>query len=465
MNDEGNLTRGPIDALRTSLRNGIRRYKALADAKETQWLLAGFGLSCIGYRFMTVVLVVLSFQLGEGALGVGGMLAITMIPGIVLQPFSGSLVDRFPGKRTLVLCQVGIVFIALSYLMLYRIESIWLLYAIAFARGIIFTVDAPAYEVRLVALTPAEKRGTANAVQSLVGEIGEIVGPLLGGLLLVLLGGPTVFILAACIFAVYAFMIARLPERVAGAGREVEEGSDEEAENQEAARQGYRGIVTRPAVSLYMIQVLGSYILVYGMVPLFILRALELDMNEASIGIFYAAMGVGGFFGSIFSGMGEYSTRRALAITGTTAAIGGVAVMLFGIAGTPLLALALLVLVGLLAEIEEIPAITYFQNSLPEGIYGRFFSLFMMATIVGGLVGSLLAPFLADRYSTAFALTALGVPMVFFGLVLAVRGGGLQFSRHPFAAAAAPAVISAPLIVSADEPDKSDSSDMKIGSD
>lgn len=465
MDEDRNLTRGLVDAIRISLRNGIRRYKALADAKEIQWLLAGFGLSCIGYRFMTVVLVVLSFQLGEGALGVGGMLAITMIPGIVFQPISGALVDRFPGKRTLVLCQIGIVCVALSYLLLYRIESIWLLYAIAFGRGIIATVDAPAYEVRLVALTPADKRGTANAVQSLVGEIGEIVGPLLGGLLLVLVGGPTVFILAACIFAAYAYIIERLPERVAGAGRAIEEGSEEEAENLEAARLGYRGILTRPTVSLYLIQVLGSYILVYGMVPLFILRALELDMNEASIGIFYAAMGVGGFFGSIFSGMGEYSTRRALAITGTTAAIGGVAVMLFGIAGTPLLALAFLVLVGLLAEIEEIPAITYFQNSLPEGIYGRFFSLFMMATIVGGLVGSLLAPFLADRYSTAFALTALGVPMVFFGLVLAVRGGGLQFSRHPFAASAAPAFISAPMIASADDSADPESTDTLIAND
>lgn len=377
MESESGLSRGPVDAIRTSLRNGIRRYKALGDAKEIQWLLAGFALSVVGYRFMTVVLVVLSYQLGDGALGVGGMLAITMIPGIILQPISGSLIDRFPAKRTLILCQVAVMLVALGYLLLYRFESIWLLYTLAFIRGVIFTFDAPAYEVRLVALSPPDKRGTANAVQSLAGQIGEIVGPLLGGLLLVLVGGPMVFILAAGIFAVFGFIIAQLPERIAEAGRVVEEGSDEEAENLEAARLGYRGIFKRPVVSFYLVQVLGSYILVYGMIPLFIVRALELNMNEASIGAFYSAMGVGGFFGSNFVGMGEYTTRRALAITGVTAAIGGVAIMLFGVAGTPLLVFALLVLIGLLGDIEEIPAITYFQNSLPEGIFGRFFSLFM----------------------------------------------------------------------------------------
>lgn len=452
MSDEPDFTRGPVDALRTSLRNGIGRYKAISDSREIRWLLAGFGLACISYRFMTVVLVVLSFQLGDGALGVGGMLAIMMIPGIIFQPLSGTIVDKYPGKRTLALCQLVMVVLALSYLMLYRFESIWLLYAIAFLRGLVATVDSPAYEVRLVALTPSEKRGTANAVQSLVGQLGEIIGPLLGGLLLVLVGGPTVFVISAGIFAIYAYLILRLPERIPGAGRVVEEGSQEESEEREAASQGYRGILKRPAVSLYLIQVVGSYTLVYGMIPLFILRALELDMNEASIGIFYAVMGAGGFFGSIFSGMGEYSTRRAIAITGSTAAIGGVAIILFGMAGTPILAFALLIFVGMLGEIEEIPAITYFQNALPEAIFGRFFSLFMMATVSGGLVGSLLAPYLADRYSTVFALTVLGIPMVGSGFLLAVRGGGLQFSRHPFAAAAVPSIISTPLIVSTDEP-------------
>lgn len=422
------LHRGYVDAVRTALRNGIQRYKALGSARETRWLLGGFAMFIMGFRFLTIALVVLSYQLGEGVLGVGGLLAIQMMPGILLQAYAGSVVDRYSSKTLLMGAQYAIAIVTLGYLLLFRFESIWLLYLITFVRACITAIEQPAYEVRLVSLTPADKRGTANAVQSLAAQFGEILGPLLGGFLLVLFGAPTVVVISALIFTCYGLLINWLPERIVSATSEQEEVDDDDAAEATAlSKAGYRGLLIQPSVLQYLLQVGGSYTMFFGLIPLFIVKALEMNMNEASIGIFYSMIGVGGFLGGIFAGMGEYSTKSALAITGTTAAIGGVSTILFGVVGVPILVFAVLILLGLLGEIEEIPAITYFQNSLPEGVVGRFFSLFIIVSSIGGLVGSLLSPLLADRFTLLVAVTIISIPMIASGVLLTIKSGGIPF--------------------------------------
>lgn len=441
---------GPMDAVQSALKDGIERYKALKDAHESRTLLASFMLSFIGSRSVLVALVVLSYQLGEGALGVGGMLAIQMLPSLLLQPFAGALVDKFPGKRLLILCQVAMALLLLSYLLLLRFETIWLLYGITFVRGMVNTLDNPAFDVRLMSLTPIEKRRAANAVQSLSTTFAEVVGPLTGGVLLALFGMAPVFVLASMVYLWFGIMIARLPERVEGANTIAEQGSEKAVAYADADKQGYRGLLKRPMILMYLASVGSGYLIFYGITPLFIVRALELGMTEATIGVFFSALGLGGLLGGIFSGMGTYTTKRALAITGVTAVTAAMAVILFGIAGTAILAFPMLILVGMLFELEEIPALTYFQNSLPESVYGRFFSLFLMVAAVGGVTGQLLAPILAERFNTGIALTVLGIPAIVFGILFAVRGGGLQMARNPFAMSASPAIISAPILTTFD---------------
>ena len=138
--------------------------------------------------------------------------------------------------------------------------------------------------------------------------------------------------------------------------------------------------------------------------------------------------------------------------------------MLFGMSGTFLVAVIGLFFYGLCINLEEIPGMTYFQNRLPETVYGRFFSTWMMAAASGGFIGSLLVPILIQRYSVTFALVAVAVPCITLGIFFAIRGGGLQMKRPflpPVAAIQAeieqsippvddPAIASADPIVEAD---------------
>lgn len=426
------LARSPIDALRSALRDGVNRYKALKEAPESRALLSAAAVSYIGNRFKTIALISLSYKLGDGVLGVGGMMAIQMFPGIVFQPMAGTLVDRFPGKKLMIISQFLMAATALAFILLTAIPSIWLLYALTFIFGTIQTVDMPAMEVRLMSVTPREKRGTANAVQMLAITSGEIIGPMLGGILLALTSATPLFILNAFAYLFLAAVVAKLPEKVAGARAEEPESAD--GTHPENVNPGYRTLLKRADVMLYTALVACSYALLFGVISLYIVRAHELGLGDGSVGLFYTVMGIGTLIGSTLAGMGTYMTSRALGISGIAVFIGAIAIMLFGAAPTLLIAIPMLIVVGMIGDIEEIAAITYFQNKLPENVYGRFFSVFMMASAVGGLIGALVGPFLSETVNTQVAFAVLAVPGMIVGLVFAVREGGLRLSIPPFVA-------------------------------
>lgn len=421
--------RTPVETVRSALRDGIDRYKALKDAPESRALLSAAAVSYIGNRFKTIALVSLSYKLGDGVLGVGGMLAIQMIPGIILQPMAGTLVDRFPGKKLMIISQFMMAATALAYILLTVIPNIWLLYGLTFLLGAIQTVDMPAMEVRLMSVTPREKRGTANAVQMLALTAGEIIGPAIGGIVLAISGATPLFVLNAVAYLYLALVVAKLPEMVPGARAEDAVGTEEAS----APTLSYRTLLKRSDVMLYCVLTASTYMVFYGVISLYIVRAHDFGLGDGSVGLFYTVMGIGTLFGGTLAGMGAYMTRRALGITGIAALIGGVGVFLFGAAPSLLIAIPLLIIVGMMMDIGEIAAMTYFQNRLPEGIYARFFSIFMMAGAAGGLIGPLVGPLLSENVSTIVAFVALAVPGVVLGLLFAIREGGLRFSIPPFA--------------------------------
>lgn len=419
----GALLRKPVSAMQEALRDGIDRYKALKHSPESRRFLAGATGAYVGRRFITIGLIALSYRLGDGVLGVGVMFAVQIFPSLFLQPFAGVLVDRYPGRRLFVICQILLAAITLSYLALLAIPSLWVLLALTFAFGTIQTVEMPAMEVRLMSLTHRDRRGTANAVQTLSITVGEIVGPGIAGVILAVSGSASLFVMSATIYVLFAWLSATLPDKVEGATS----GEAEPNEQPTITRPGYLSLLRRKDVPLYMGLVASTYLLYYGILPLYIVRAIELGRGEASIGMFYAAAGIGAFVGGVLAGMGAYTSRRALVVAGFAAIGASIASILFGIAGVMFIAIISLVLTGLSFDVEEISSLTFFQNRLPENLYGRFFSVFMMANGIGGLVGALVGPLLAGKIGTSAAIAVMAMPTLVFGVLLAVRAGGVRW--------------------------------------
>jgi sugar phosphate permease len=407
---------GQLKAVSHGAQQSLQRYQRLLAARNIWLLLGSATISYIGDWFNIVALTALSYQVAGGAIGVGGMLAVTLIPRLIFQGPAGALVDRSPGRRLLMLALLLLGVLSSLFVVLTWVPLLWLLYMLVFATETVQTVVRPAFMVLLMRLVPQAQHGVANALHSILMTVGASLGPLLGAILLPLLGAAALFILNGLTFVVIALAVRLLRDEPTAQTEElisqepgINAASDEQA-SESGQAQSYWWLLRQPAVVLFIGLTLASSLLILGTMALFPVRSQNLGLGESGVGYFYAMVPIGAFIGGIIAGIGTYTTRLALMLVAGAECISALCQMLFGLSQSPVLALIALAAFGVSMELGEVAGVTFFQNQLPDKIYGRFFSLFLMAHGAGGLFGALLAPLLEQALSAGSVLVLFALP-------------------------------------------------------
>ena len=389
-------------------------YRELNQVPAARRLLVAATGSYVGDGFNTVALIALSYKLGDGALGVGFMLAISLLPRALFQGLAGGLVDRRPGPALLIASHLALGGLVCAYAALAVVPSLWLLYGLALAAGIVRTVAMPAFEVELMAVTPPAHYGTANGLHALARTAGDLVGPLLGGLLLALVGPVPLFLLNGTSYLGVALAVAT------NGGRR---NAPAPADAAPATALGYRALLARADVRFYAALTVAEYALYMGAIAVFVVQSRAFGLGDGGVGLFYTALGVGSLVGGIAGGSGDYRGRWVFAVTAAATAVFALGMAGFAVAGGLALAALALALAGGLGDLSEISALTGFQHRLPAAVYGRFFSLFLMATGVGAVLGAILGPLLTGAFGVGPALGLLALPVVAVALPFALREG------------------------------------------
>lgn len=424
-----------ISAARESLRDGVGRYRALLASPQSRTLIGASALSDLGDWMNIIAMSVLAYRFGDGVLAVGVLLALRKIPGLLLQVPAGSLIDRVQGPRLLITSQLLMAVIASSFIFLIPFPNLWLLYGLVIALELVNVVTFPAFRSAVARWTQAEQRGSANALLSLEDGLAFLIGPVIGGLILAGSSAAVLFLINGLTYVVIAVAVARVWSwRVdVGVTPETEIDSDPEPADTSvdgnltlpgADPDGYRMLLRRGDILGFGFTTILGTMIMQGALAIFIIRAIDLGFGEEGIGSFYAALAAGSIIGGLFAGFGTYMTRSVLVVVAAMEALNAFGFGLFAIAPQPYLVLIILTLVGISSETAETPAITYFQNTLPEAVYGRFYSLFLTAINLGGLVAVLLVPWLGLRIGAANALLALAITgtvvALLYGLVIRV---------------------------------------------
>ena len=410
------------DTLKSAIQASVGRYRDLGALPDARRLLSAAAGSYVGSEFNAIALIALSYSLSGGAFGVGGMLIVSSLPRLLVQGPAGALVDRYPGPRLLILTQCLLAVLAAGFALLVFMPSIWLLYGLIFVSGVVGTVDVPAFELRLMNLVPPAQRGTANALHVLAMSSSGLVGPMLGGVVLGLFGALPLFVLNSVSFLTVAATVSRL--RPAHPAAVAAEPTAEAAAA--TARTGYGDLLRRPGVALYTALVVTSSVFGVTAITLLIVRAHELGLGDGGVGMFFTVSALGALLGGVVAGGGSYDGPRAFVVTAAASIAWIVALALFGFANSLMLAVPMLLLAGIMGQIEEIAGLTAFQNHLPESVYGRVFSLFLIAGAAGALAGGLLGPALAETAGTGPSLVLLGIPVVALAVVFGIRLGNIR---------------------------------------
>jgi|HubBroStandDraft_5_1064220.scaffolds.fasta_scaffold03867_5 MFS family permease len=368
-------------------------------------LLTALAVSQIGDWLYNLALVVLVYDRTHSAAWAGVTTAARVVPVVALGPLGGVLADRFDRRRIMIVSDLA------------RMGLMVLLAAVAAARLPILlapliaataTAFSAPYLPCVAAVTPrvvedADLPG-ANAARSAVAGLGIIVGPALGGLLL-LLGSPAfAFALNAVTFGLSAlallairadgaFATRRAPGQPAGLFREI--------------AQGAAALRAHPAA----LRLVGADIMcstLYGtQTVLLLIVARGLGLGAQGYGYLFAAIGVGGLLGTALAGRASRGSRPRLVLAGALLAA-GLPTMLLAVTHWPAAAIVLTGLTGMGALLVEIMTDTGLQRMLDEDVFGRAYGLAIPASLGGIVAGSLIAPVLAAGLGGSGALVAVG---------------------------------------------------------
>ncbi|MBW3633171.1 MAG: MFS transporter, partial [Chloroflexi bacterium] len=362
-----------------ALQRILDQYRAVLVDRNMALLLGAGVISELGDWFNTVALISLAYGFGDGALGVGGMFAARMLMRGFLQGPAGAIVDRYAGRPLLFASQLVMAVIAGSFALLIVVPSLWLLYLLVILLEATNCIARPAFMVELKAEAPVEQRSAANGALFASMTTAQLVGPLLGALVLAPFGTGAVFMLNGLTFIGVAAAVAQLQGGL-NAKTTVENARGNPnppvPAKPEPETMGYRWLLRRQDLSLYLLLWLSFTLLVQATITLFVVRSLTLGLDEAGVGYFYAAVAVGSVAGSIAAGA-HPQLAASLYPAAVAIGVGAIALVVFGVAGTVLLSVVALVIAGFATDFCEVVGLTYFQEAIPDAMYGRFYSVFV----------------------------------------------------------------------------------------
>ena len=164
--------------------------------------------SLIGTWAMFAALPFFVFQTTGSVLATGLMFMIEVLPSVLLGSLAGVFVDRWDRKATMIGSLVFRGVLLLPLVFFQNAEQVWIVYAIAFVQAIGYQFFGPANNALLPQLVKKEELLTANSLDALGENSSRIIGPAIGGALLVSFNLPGVVVMNAVAFLLAALLIS-----------------------------------------------------------------------------------------------------------------------------------------------------------------------------------------------------------------------------------------------------------------
>lgn len=179
------------------------------------FLLAGQSLAFLGSTLTNFALGVWAYQSSGNVTNFTLIAIASSIPGILLGPFIGTLIDRWNRKRMLLAAQTGIALVILVVALLYwsRMLQLWHILLVVPVASICGTTLQLGFTTVVAVLVPHDRLSRANGTLGMVFGMIQLAGPLLAGLALDSIGLDGIFVinLAGFIVALTTLSFSRLP--------------------------------------------------------------------------------------------------------------------------------------------------------------------------------------------------------------------------------------------------------------
>ncbi|WP_282847680.1 MFS transporter [Microbacterium oxydans] len=371
-------------------------FRSFANINYRIWF-AGALISNVGGWMQATAQdwVVLTELTDNDATAMGVTMALQFGPPLVLVSMTGWVADRFDRRHILFATQSALLALAIAVgvLLLNDLMTLPMMFGFALGFGIVNAFDAPARQAFVSDMVSTGDTSNAVALNSASFNLARMVGPAVGGLLIVAIGSGWVFIVNAATFLamLLALMLMRrslLAPRLKNRSRG-------------GLAAGFRYVWGRSDLKVVFVTVF--LIGAFGMnFPIFAsTMALEFGAGADGYGVLSSVLAIGSLIGALLAARRDRARVRVVIL-----AAGGFGIAAFVSSVMPSYAsyAVTLTFTGFMIVTLLTTANGYVQITTDPALRGRVLALYMAVIMGSTPVGAPIAGWVADTFGPRAAI-------------------------------------------------------------
>ena len=387
------------------IRPTINPFRVVLRHRNFRLFWIGQTLSLIGTWMQTMGVGWLALELTDSAFYVGLVATSASIPILLFTMPAGAIVDRADKLRIVRIAQASFLVESSTLWLLtatHRITIEWLL-VLAFANGLIASIEIPARQAMMIDLVGRDDLPDAIALNSSGFNLARVVGPGLAAAVIARLGIAWCFFLNAASFvAVLAgLFMMQVPPFVPARHR---------TSPWQGVVQVMRYMRDTREVRALMLMVTVYSILGAPVLALMPVVAREMfGLGAGGYGLLLSFLGIGGLTGALgLAALGDRIARTRLLVVASM--LWPALLMVFSFTRVAWVGYALLLVIGCVMILNGAISNGLLQGIVPDALRGRIMAAYGLvvvglAQVVGAFTGGVVAH--AVGVSTAIFVTAL----------------------------------------------------------
>jgi MFS family permease len=385
--------------VRTLIRHHAVDLRPLANLPYRR-LLVGQGTAFVGSMLTQVAVPVQIYDITRSSLYVGFFGLAGLLPIVAFGLYGGAIADVVD-RGTLYFWSSTVTWVMTIGLLaqtLLGLGNVWLILALVAVQAGAFAIASSARGAIIPRIVEPELVPAANTLNFTIGNAGQVIGPLLAGVLVGLNHGYAyAYGIDTILFTTALYSALRLPSLP----------PDENASTSRGLRsiaEGLRFIATSPVVIMSFLVDIAAMVLA---MPRALFPAVADEQFSGNVGPLYASIAIGSVLAGLSSGWIGRVRRQGRALV--LAVVGwGVAVAASGLAHQLWLVVLLLAVAGAADLVSAVYRQTILQTYAPDEMRGRMQGVFIAVVAGGPRLGDVRAGATAAVTNPTFSWVAGG---------------------------------------------------------
>ncbi len=384
----------------------------LIQTRDFGLLWWGQTTSQIGEGLNKVALLWFVYELTGSVMKMTMVGLLQTIPPLLFGPLIGVYLDRLPKKAVMIWVDLLRAVLTVLIPALYAMDmlSIEGLDGLIFLTSVVSTVFGPALVSAVPLLVRPSELMSANALIQGTNNIGMLLGPAISGVMIALINAENVLFVNSATFLLSALCLMPIRFSIPHVAAR-----DASSSVWDELKVGFRFVFGQQPMVLTLVIISSLYNLgVSAFVFILPVYAKEfLQVGPVQLGWLWSALGVGMLAASTWLAWKKQSDmqgRLRIVVSGMT--IGGLAICSLSLLETPLVAAAIVIIVGGSTAVLNPIVWAVLQEVTPEHLIGRVLTTFSVGSMASAMAGMTGFGWVADAIGPAASLVGLGLVLL-----------------------------------------------------